>query len=1004
MATLSGTSGNDLLSGTSGNDSFEGGAGDDTMIGGGGADRFVAGEGNDSIDGGDYIDRVIFADRRSAYDITVDGDRIVVEDLLSWSSVEGADTLVGVERLVFSDHAFLIVSGSDEDDALAGTADADFLMAGGGSDSIDAGAGSDIVAGGDGVDRFVAGAGSDLFFGGEGVDRVVFAGARDGYEISFEDGRTVVRDVDFNGTDDDGQDTLVGVERLVFADVGFLVFAGGDAADALGGSEAGDLLYGDGGDDTISSGDGDDTLWGALGDDSLAGGEGTDEAVFDYRSSLYQFDVEDGRVVVRCVNPDRPGWAGSGEDTLVGFERFVFTDRSFEVALGGAGDDGVDGTAAADYLHGGDGRDSLDGGAGDDLMDGGTGHDRFVAGAGDDTIDGGDGTDRVVFAGDRTGYDIRSNPDGGVTVRDIDPGSDGDDGTDVVRNMERLVFTDGGLLVGQAPPAPPVVEQVSEVGPYLADIALSHDARYVAYMTDAYGDCRVFWKDRDTGEHVRIDVPVGGGDTEGFGGGVAISADGRHVVFDSTAPGLVAGDDDDVRNLFHKDMQTGDLVRLDTAPDGTPADGNAAMPFLSADGHTLAFASVASNLVGGDTNGVSDIFVKDMDTGATTRVSTTADGGEADGSSGTPLLSADGRFVVFASSATNLVADDTNGQTDAFIKDLQTGEVRRVSTAADGSEGDGQSYATDISADGRYVLLTSHATNLVAGDTNGWRDVFVKDLETGAVTRVSTREDGSEVAGGEDGVFSPDGRSVAFASTADDLVPSDASGFTDVFLKDLDSGAVTRLSVGPDGGPWYGPAGTPVFSGDGGHVAFFAGPNLFIDGEETQYYLRDLDPPPGTALAGTAEGDALFGDVAADTLSGGGGDDHLDGAGGNDLLDGGAGSDALAGGFGDDTLIGGAGADRFVIAFHGGHDRLHLVSGEDVIDLRAFATDFPTIQGTLSAVDADGDGAADDCRIDLDVFDETSQDRVYGPYSEGGLIDLIDVQPASLSANDFLFA
>ena len=143
--------------------------------------------------------------------------------------------------------------------------------------------------------------------------------------------------------------------------------------------------------------------------------------------------------------------------------------------------------------------------------------------------------------------------------------------------------------------------------------------------------------------------------------------------------------------------------------------------------YAVAFISLATNLVAGDTNGVEDIFVRDTQTGTTTRVSVANDGSQGNGMSSLASISGDGRYVAFYSGATNLVAGDTNGVWDVFVRDTQAGATTLVSVASDGTQGNDGSSTPSISSDGRYVVFISYATNLVAGDTNATRDVFVRD-------------------------------------------------------------------------------------------------------------------------------------------------------------------------------------------------------------------------------------------------------------------------------------
>lgn len=193
----------------------------------------------------------------------------------------------------------------------------------------------------------------------------------------------------------------------------------------------------------------------------------------------------------------------------------------------------------------------------------------------------------------------------------------------------------------------------------------------------------------------------------------------------NTEPGLCP-------DVFVHDRQTGETVRASVSSDGT--QGNDASQFgvsLSADGRYVAFESKASNLVSSDTNGTSDVFVHDLQMGETIRVSIASDGTQGNDSSFEPSTSADGRYVAFVSSSNNLVNADTNNQPDIFIHDIQTGETFRISVASDGSQSKGVegSYAPSISSDGRYVAFYSFAANLVNGDTNAIGDVFVRDLQ-----------------------------------------------------------------------------------------------------------------------------------------------------------------------------------------------------------------------------------------------------------------------------------
>ena len=221
---------------------------------------------------------------------------------------------------------------------------------------------------------------------------------------------------------------------------------------------------------------------------------------------------------------------------------------------------------------------------------------------------------------------------------------------------------------------------------------------------------------------------------------------------------------------------------------------------ISADGRYVAFYSWADNLVVGDTNGMSDAFVRDRVTGKTTRVSVGSVGTQGNDMSFTSAISADGRYVAFMSHASNLVAWDTNGRGDAFVRDLVTGKTTRISVSSAGAQGNNTSYPNAVSADGRYVAFSSSADNLVAGDTNGTKDAFVRDRVTGKTTRVSVDSAGVQGNyGGSPSAISADGRYVAFTSNADNLVAGDTNGWGDAFVRDRVIGKTTRVSVSSAG-------------------------------------------------------------------------------------------------------------------------------------------------------------------------------------------------------------
>ena len=312
--------------------------------------------------------------------------------------------------------------------------------------------------------------------------------------------------------------------------------------------------------------------------------------------------------------------------------------------------------------------------------------------------------------------------------------------------------------------------------------------------------------------------------------GSQVSADGRYVVFTSTSSNLVAGDANGQQDVFVKDTLTGTVTLVSTDSTGVQGNNSSNTPSISADGTHVAFQSTASNLVAGDTNNQQDIFVKDLATGTTTRVSTDSTGVQVNGISSIASISADGTRVAFQSNASTLVAGDTNSTTDVFVKDLGTGTTTRVSTDSAGAQSAGTSINASISGDGTRVAFQSNASNLVTGDTNGSTDVFVKDLGTGTTTRVSTDSTGAQSTGGNSLApsISADGTRVAFSSTASNLVASDTNGQQDVFVKDLGTGTITRVSTDSAGAEGDGTSANSSISGDGTRVAFQSNANNLV--------------------------------------------------------------------------------------------------------------------------------------------------------------------------------
>ena len=420
-------------------------------------------------------------------------------------------------------------------------------------------------------------------------------------------------------------------------------------------------------------------------------------------------------------------------------------------------------------------------------------------------------------------------------------------GTALAQTTERVSLATGGAEAIGGDSYPP---------------AISADGRFVVFASGATnlvsGDTNaaydIFVHDRQTGTTERVSVATGGGQANSTSYDPAISADGRFVAFYSYATNLVSGDTNGATDVFVHDRQTGTTERVSVATGGGQATGSSYIPAISADGRFVAFYSLAPDLVSGDTNGKTDVFVHDRQTGTTERVSVATGGTEADGSSYNPAISADGRFVAFHSGATNLVGGDTNVANDVFVHDRQTGTTERVSVATNGGQANDTSANAAISADGRFVAFQSIATNLIGGDTNGSSDVFVHDRQTGTTARVSVVTGGGQATGGHsfDPAIGADGRFVAFYSTATDLVGGDTNTSYDVFVHDRQTGTTERVSVATNGGQANATSANAAISADGHFVAFQSIANNLVGGDNNGFadvFVRDRGTSGAAPLA-----------------------------------------------------------------------------------------------------------------------------------------------------------
>lgn len=340
----------------------------------------------------------------------------------------------------------------------------------------------------------------------------------------------------------------------------------------------------------------------------------------------------------------------------------------------------------------------------------------------------------------------------------------------------------------------------------------------------------------------------------------SVSDDGRFVAFQSLANNLVANDTNGQPDVFVHDRVTEQTTLVSVSSSGEQGNaGSGGNPSTSADGRYVAFTSEASNLVQGDTNRSADVFVHDRVTGETRLVSWSITGQAAGGSSW-PDITTDGRFVAFTSSSTNLVANDTNGHNDVFVHNMMTGETTRVSVSTKGIQGNNWSDWPSISGDGRYITFVSYARTLIDDQIIRYqRNIFVHDREMGATTVVSVASSGALGAGESySPIISDNGRYVAFYSTASDLVTGDINGKDDVFVHDRNTGATTLVSVSSNGAQGNQNSRYPSLSSNGRYVVFESTANSLIEhdhnGTVADIFIHDRETGQTTVVSVASDG------------------------------------------------------------------------------------------------------------------------------------------------------
>jgi Tol biopolymer transport system component/beta-lactamase regulating signal transducer with metallopeptidase domain len=405
-------------------------------------------------------------------------------------------------------------------------------------------------------------------------------------------------------------------------------------------------------------------------------------------------------------------------------------------------------------------------------------------------------------------------------------------------------------------------------GPWIVNggnLSISNDGRCVAYdwgrdqrwLEDRKWDKDIYLYDRPAKSGKLVSAGEANQPGNSWVRGVSICANGRFVAFCSDATNLAPGWPVGKVGVFIRDRKEGRTEAVSINNRGEYCDTGARHPSLSADGRFVAFTSDASNLVETGSSEMSDIFVRDRLRKITERVSVGPRGetAEVDFPSGQPTgsdypaVSADGRFVAFASLASNLVPGDTNHKWDIFVRDRELGRTERISVNRKGREANGDSASPfgynpelsnlAISPEGRFVVFTSRASNLVPNDTNDAPDIFLRDRKTGTTELVSLDVKGRQWAGGAyHPALSDDGRFIAFTTLAQKITPGgDTFDLGEVFLRDRLRQTTEKISIPPAEKPEYWNCRLPSLSGDGKLVAFAANEHCFIrDREQSKTY------------------------------------------------------------------------------------------------------------------------------------------------------------------------
>lgn len=384
------------------------------------------------------------------------------------------------------------------------------------------------------------------------------------------------------------------------------------------------------------------------------------------------------------------------------------------------------------------------------------------------------------------------------------------------------------------------IENDGSLGDITTNPFIGADGRFVGFISSAPdfsgrqfgGDGHYFLHDRATGITEQIDVGPRGAIGDGSGGNIFdqsgdMSSDGRYIAFDSGSSNLIeGGTNGTINQIFVRDRETGDNILISANNSGEAGDFTSSHPRITPDGRYVAFESGAKNLVLGDPNGAEwDVFVRDMINGGIELISK-----NGNGTSSSPAISSDGRFVAYNSFATNLVPlENVENGLDIFLYDRENGTTEPISVNYNGQFGNNSSAVPSISGNGRYVAFNSWSKDLVPEDSGIETQIFVRDRQLG-LTSIVSRNIHGDAANDLSfmGELSKDGRFVAFSSAASNLVDGDTNGRWDIFVHDQRTRITRRVSVGVNGVESERDSKVPRISGNGKFVVFESDANNLV--------------------------------------------------------------------------------------------------------------------------------------------------------------------------------